>query len=96
MSPQNTDELLLKAQTAHQSKNTLLAKKLYLKVLKKNPSAATANNNLAAIFLAEKKLDKATYHFNQACQADPKNSSYFINLAKTLEIKSDWKNAASV
>ena len=94
MCPQNTDELLLQAQTAHQSKNTILAKKLYLKVLKKNPRTSTAHNNLAAIFLAEKKLDKATYHFNQACLADPNNSNYYINLAKTLEIKSDWKNAA--
>ena len=94
MSPQNIDELLLKAQAAHQSKNTLLAKKLYLKVLKKNPRTSTAHNNLAAIFLAEKKLDKATYHFNQACLTDPNNSNYYINLAKTLEIKSDWKNAA--
>lgn len=51
------------------------------RMLAVNPRNALAHNNLAIIWIRRGDFDKALYHYEQAVEAEPENTTYKKNLA---------------
>ena len=45
----------------------------FVKVLRDNPNDAASSRNLAALLMAEGRVDQALKHYEVAIQADPRN-----------------------
>jgi len=59
-------------------KNALLN---YFKCLKTNPNYSSANNNIAIIYIEDKKYDKAIVHLNKCISLDKDHINFYINIS---------------
>lgn len=71
------------ASSAQRAGNFATAKKLYVQILHKYPAFYPAHLNLAGIYLAERLMDKMSYHLSQAYKAAPKDDEVNTRIALT-------------
>lgn len=93
--PQKSAVILNKIGIAyHHMFNMVAAKSYYEKALKLNPKYASAMNNLAAVFYADKRYGQAEKLYKKALKLSPRDASIYGNLGTLYFVQGDTRKGA--
>ncbi len=68
---------------------------LYQTILRKNPNADLAHNNLGILYARAGELERAIPHFRRALEIRPNSAHAHNNLANALRLTGEYREAAS-
>jgi len=88
-------EIFLRAKSAHQKGNLIIAEGLYRQVLERTPARSDCEHFLAIALYQQRRYGDAVNHFRRAIALEPNNAVYLSNLGSALQESSLLTEAIS-